>query len=91
ISQTVEREFLWGVVAVNVRRSIQDANSWTEIGIAVLDENGTTVCDADLSVTVTYPSGRQEQVSKNDGTIITNETCVDKSVTNEPDYFFQIE
>lgn len=85
-SETVTQDFTWGVLAINLRRSIERPNTPTEIGLAVLSVTGQTNCDADMTLNVTDPSGRTQILKSTDGTIIKNPDCLDRSVTNNFDY-----
>ncbi|MCA9397515.1 hypothetical protein KC573_01690, partial [candidate division WWE3 bacterium] len=63
------------------------------IAIAVLDEYGEMVCDADVRLSITYlPQGRRSGVTRTtalttkDGHIQINPECYLKEKTNKPDY-----
>ncbi|MFH0853356.1 MAG: hypothetical protein V1853_03025 [bacterium] len=81
-------DFLWGVVAVNVRQSVVAPGTEQQVHLAVLDDDGRTVCDASIQATVTDPGGGVRNFSTGAGTVITKPDCVDRSVTNAPDYWF---
>lgn len=81
-----ERTFLWGVLAMNLRRSIERPKTDTYIGLGVLNAKGTTMCDAQVILTVTDPTGQVTTRKTDDGSITKNPECVDKSVTNDFDY-----
>lgn len=84
--ESVYTEFYWGVLAVNVRKSIGTPDTYTEIGMAVLDDLGATICDARLDVILQHPGGRLEQFTTTNKTVVTNPLCADKSFTMQPDY-----
>ncbi|MFA6909335.1 MAG: helix-turn-helix domain-containing protein, partial [Patescibacteria group bacterium] len=84
--QDVVQDFSWGVIAANVRSSVIAPDTYTEIGATVLDDLGTTICHALVTVTVEHPGGTVETFSTADKTVVKNPTCKDKSVTNEADY-----
>lgn len=86
--KVLTQTFYWGVVAVNVRQSLAPTNTAQKVHLAVVDDLGRTVCDANIDVTVTDPSGSASVFHTSDATIEKNPDCVDKSVTNEPDYSF---
>jgi hypothetical protein len=44
------------------------------------------VCDSRVTLTVTDPAGQPTDYGTDDGTVIRNPECKDRSVTNEPDY-----
>lgn len=84
---TVEEEFLWGVLALNPTRAVPAVGDEEVIGMGVLDDAGKTICDASIKAVVTDPKGRRLTFST-DKNIIRNPDCVDKGVTNKPDYRF---
>ncbi len=53
----LEKEFTWGVLAINTNKSIYLPNGQAFLQMAVLDEQGHTVCDADLTLEITAPDG----------------------------------
>ncbi|MBI2984811.1 MAG: hypothetical protein HYY50_04270 [Candidatus Kerfeldbacteria bacterium] len=85
-TMVVNRTFFWGVIGVNVRRSIIRPDTTTEIGMTVLDDTGHTQCSAGVELVVTDPAGRNQRFSTSDGTIRPDPECVDKGVTINPDY-----
>ncbi|NTV31323.1 DUF2341 domain-containing protein [candidate division WWE3 bacterium] len=84
--QTLTQDFTWGVLAVNVDKSVYYPNEVVPIGIAVLDDDGTTLCDARLSVVVTAPSGKRTEYTSDNNQVSVSKTCRDKNVTYDPDY-----
>jgi len=86
-----EVEFFWGVLAINTNKSIYLSSEAlaaeglppeiAHIGMAVLTDAGKTVCDANLRLTITTPSGELvgPQVDR-------NSSCGPTTVTNKPDY-----
>ena len=86
VEQIIEQPFWWGALGINVRTSIGPPVEHTEVSIGLVDEVGRTICDGDIELDVVNPNGNVQRFSTSDSTIVVNETCVDKSVTNEPDY-----
>ncbi len=80
------QEFLWGVLAINTNKSIYKPNENANISIAVLDELGRMICDAEVSLFITSPSGIQSTHTTLDGSIIVNNACKSHEVTNLADY-----
>jgi hypothetical protein len=84
----IEEDFTWGVLAINVNKSIyisnqQQATSETAyIQMAVLDDSGHTICDANLKLEIISPtsSTTYPQIQKSG-------ECGPNNVTNVPDYF----
>lgn len=86
VTSTVEKEFLWGVAAINVTHAVAKPGIEQVIGMGVLDDAGVTICDAEIVLTVTDPKGRADRYSTDAGSVQRNDKCVDKGVTNLPDY-----
>ena len=83
-----EQEFGWGVLAINVNKSIYLPNEQAYLQMAVLKDNGHTICDADLALKITYlETGAETNLSTADGTIQYSGQCKGNNVTNVPDYF----
>ncbi|PLX21685.1 hypothetical protein C0584_02095 [Candidatus Parcubacteria bacterium] len=91
---TLEEEFSWGVLAINTNKSVySSADDSAFIQMAVLDEEGHTICDADLRLDVTLPGGEIRIFDTSNDTIIRNEFCGPDNVIDTPDYYmyFQLE
>lgn len=84
---SLETEFWWGVIGVNVRAATQEPGRMQTIHIAVLDDYGRTLCQAPVRVWLTDPAGFRQLFSTEAGTVERNPDCRDRSVTNEPDYY----
>nr|MCK4930222.1 hypothetical protein [Nanoarchaeota archaeon] len=82
-----EQQFLWGVLAINTHKSIYLPNETAFIGIAVLDNAGRMVCDADVTLEITAPDGSITILSTSDNTIKVSPECRVYGVTNLPDYY----
>jgi hypothetical protein len=54
-----EPEFTWGVLAINTNKSIYLPGEKAFFQMAVLDTLGHTVCDANLTLEITTPSGKK--------------------------------
>lgn len=78
--------FLWGVLAINTSKSIYTKDEPVDVAIAVLDNAGHMVCDADVSLVVDHPSGQKTTLSTQDATIVVNKECKTHDVTDKPDY-----
>jgi hypothetical protein len=82
-----EQDFTWGVLAINFNKSIYLPNEKADISIAVLDETGMMVCDADVRLGVVNEElDIDEELSTEDGTIIVNPECFIHGFTLNPDY-----
>ena len=84
---TQEQDFTWGVLAINTHKSIYLPNEAASIGIAVLDNEGHMVCDADVTLTITDPSDNETVLSTGNGLIKVSPQCCVYGVTNLPDYY----
>ncbi len=70
-----EKEFPWGLVSLNTRKSIYKPGERAEFIIVVLDKYGHSVCDAGISMTVTNPDNEKTVYRTGDGTILRGEEC----------------
>ncbi|MBI3572603.1 MAG: hypothetical protein HY092_00180 [Candidatus Kerfeldbacteria bacterium] len=86
--ETISKVFLWGVVALNFRQATINVGSQESIGVGVLDDEGRTLCGANLLVKITDPRGGVRSNTTGDHSVAVNKHCIDKGVTNEPDYAF---
>ncbi len=81
-----QTEFTWGVLALNFDKATYRAGDVAHVGLGLVDDNGHTLCKADLSLLVTAPSGKHLSFSTSAGTIVLSDVCGPVSVTNEADY-----
>ena len=84
---TQEQDFTCGVLAINTHKSIYLPNEAASIGIAVLDNEGHMVCDADVTLTITDPSDTETVLSTDNGLIKVSPQCCVYGVTNLPDFY----
>jgi len=82
-----EEQDLTGVLAINTHKSIYLENEEAFIGIAVLDDQGHMVCDADLVLTITDPGNKETILTTANGDIKVSDQCSVYGVTNLPDYY----
>ena len=85
-TEKASQEFIWGVLALNIAKSSYEIGESVEIGSAVLDDAGVTICDADIEVEITSPGGDRAKLSTDQKTVTTSDSCVDKNFTLKPDY-----
>lgn len=85
---TITKEFLWGVVALDFDRPNPRPNDPVQAGIGVLDDAGVTICNAKIDVKLTDPRGQVTTYNVKKKNLKVNPDCVDKGVTNTPDYSF---
>jgi len=84
---TQEQDFTWGVLAINTHKSIYLPNEAAFIGIAVLDNEGHMVCDADVTLTITDPGNNETVLSTSNSLINVSPQCCVYGVTNLPDFY----
>ncbi len=73
--------FYWGVLALNPNKSSYEPGDTAHLSIAALDDSGNTMCDAQLALTVTDPSGVSSDVP-----VVAGGGCGDNNVTTLPDF-----
>ena len=78
----IEQEFMWGVLAININKSIYLPNEQAYLQMGALRDDGNTLCDANLKLEITNPSGQitYPQVEKSG-------LCKGNNVVDVPDYF----
>ncbi|MCK4520928.1 hypothetical protein KAT95_03705, partial [Candidatus Parcubacteria bacterium] len=77
-----EQDFIWGVLAINVNKSIYLPSETAYIQMAALRDNGHTLCDANLNLEIISPDG----ITNNPEVQISGE-CGPNNVIDVPDYF----
>ncbi len=82
-----EQDFTWGVLAINTDKSLYKPGDTAYLQMGVLTDQGHTVCDADLTLAITTPSGAVTQLDTRDGSIVREEMCGPDNVINVPDYY----
>ncbi|MFC1722498.1 hypothetical protein ACFL0C_02515, partial [Patescibacteria group bacterium] len=83
---TFTQDFSWGVLAVNTNKSIYTPNETAVIAMAVLDDAGEMVCDANVTLLITDPNGRKTLLDTHDNTIRVSPNCSKKEYIPTPDY-----
>jgi hypothetical protein len=63
---SLEQDFTWGVLVVNSNKSIYSPGEKAYLQMGVLDEEGNTVCDAELELEIIAPDG-SKTILKTDG------------------------
>ncbi len=85
--KTLTQEFYWGVLAINSDKSIYKPEETAYLQIAALDHRGDTLCDANLELTITAPSGSQTVLNTALEEIKKSGSCDGNNFTMTPDYF----
>jgi hypothetical protein len=82
-----DQDFTWGVLALNFNKTIYKLGEKAYLQMAVLDDFGDTLCDADIQLEITKPNGKKIKLNMKDNEIIRNKKCGHNNVINEPDYY----
>ncbi|MFH1292425.1 MAG: LamG-like jellyroll fold domain-containing protein [bacterium] len=77
-----QQEITWGLMAFNSNKAVYQPGEVAYLQMAVLDEQGHTVCDANLNLEIIQPNGvNQPLVVEKSG------QCGMDNITDVPDYF----
>jgi len=83
----VTSEFLWGVLVMNMNKSVYWPGETVSFGMGVLGPDGHTICDANLVLRVTAPDGSvQELTTEQPDGVQRSATCGPDNVTDVADY-----
>ena len=93
-SYQLEQDFTWGVLAINTEKSSYKPNEEAFIAMGVVDDEGRTICDAQLELQITAPDGtttNRSTSSANEANaaneaILTSDACGGSTQTDAPDY-----
>ncbi len=78
-----------GLVAINTHKSVYLPDETVFIAIGILDHEGHVVCDANVTLIITDPSGTDTKLTTKNGDIIISDECEYLGVTDLPDYYTQ--
>ncbi len=81
------QDFTWGVLAFNTNKSIYSSGEEAFLQMAVLDDLGHTICDANLYLEITAPDGGVAYLNTDNNLIVHNPLCGPDNVIEEPDYY----
>ena len=84
--QESTQDFTWGVLAINPDKATYNPGETAKIAMAVLNEQGAMVCDANVNLIITDPNGTKTGLSTTDKSIIVGPDCKSHAVTIGPDY-----
>ena len=87
VNYTIEQDFTWGVLAINVNKSIYLPNEDSFIGIGVLDDEGHMVCNASVTLEIINPLNQKTTLTTTNGDIKISPECEVYGVTDLPDYY----
>ncbi len=82
-----EQDFSWGVLAINVDRSIYHTGDTAYVQMGVIDDFGHTICDADMTLVITSPLGVDQTYTTSDGTVVREPQCGPDNYIHVPDYY----
>lgn len=88
-----QQNFSWGVLAMNTDKSIYNPGDNSYLQFAVLNDQGHTICNADLELSISSPSGIIKNYTTNtvlpDGysAIVEENKCGPDNVISVPDYY----
>lgn len=81
------QDFTWGVLALNTNKSLYVSNETAKIAIAVLDEQGNMVCNANVKLEIKNQISKiDDTLSMDNGKIIVNPQCQSHAFSLTPDY-----
>ena len=83
----LEEGFTWGVLAINIDRSIELPGNDALLQFAVLNDTGYTICNADLDLVIKSPSGKKFEFTTKDDSIVKEEQCGPNNLIDKPDYY----
>jgi len=82
-----EQDFTWGVLAINVDKSVYESGNDAYIQMGVLNDEGFTICNAGLDLYIKDPTGSVTHFSTDDDSIIREKECGPNNVIAVPDYY----
>jgi hypothetical protein len=82
-----EKDFTWGVLAINFNKTIYLEDETAYVQMAVLTDTGDTICDARLVLEIESPEGDIEILSTDEGGVLYSGKCGPNNVIDVPDYF----
>ncbi|MCH7912468.1 MAG: VCBS repeat-containing protein, partial [Deltaproteobacteria bacterium] len=87
VTYVENQEFTWGVLALNVNKSIYLPSEKSLIGIGVLDDEGRIVCDASVTLVIINPSNQKTVLTTASKDIKISPECSVLGVTELADYY----
>ncbi len=82
-----EQDFTWGVLVINTNKTVYNSGDDAYIQMGVLSDDGHTICNSDLNLTITNPNGIKTNLSTSNGGIIREAQCGPDNVITVPDYY----
>ncbi|MFZ1721290.1 MAG: hypothetical protein WAU07_02180 [Microgenomates group bacterium] len=86
-AEVAQKQFWWGVLAINTNQSVYKPDEEVDFSIGVLDSQGEMVCDAIVSLEIIHQESSLKHVlSTENGEIGVNQECEVYGLTFNPDY-----
>ncbi len=82
-----KQDFSWGVLAINTDKSIYKTGDTAYLQMGVLNDQGHTICDAKLALSITGPTGTVSNFNTNNNSIVSDSSCAPDNVITVPDYY----
>ena len=82
-----QQDFTWGVLSINVNKSVYETGEDAYLQMGVLTNQGHTICSANLGLTITSPNGTVANFSTNNHSIVSEPQCGPDNVISVPDYY----
>ncbi len=79
------QDFTWGVLAINFNKPVYSKGDQAYIQVGVLDDDGHTICDADLEISI--KNEEKEEDFSTDDKIKYSGVCAGDSYVEIPDYY----
>jgi hypothetical protein len=87
-TETLEKTFPWGVLAINTNKSIYLPGETAYLQMAALGDDGHTICNANLKLKIKNEKLKiEDELSTAGGRIQRSRECGPDNVTDKPDYF----
>jgi len=77
-TETLTQSFAWGVLALNSDKDQYNLAETADLHIGVLDDEGEIVCNAEVELSITSPSGNNTILDTYNDSIAVSDTCAVK-------------
>lgn len=85
--KTSKQDFTWGVLALNSDKAVYRPKETAQIAMAVLDDKGEMVCDANIELRIKNQELRiDDTLSTQNKQVLINPECTSHNFTLKPDY-----
>jgi transposase-like protein len=87
VETVTKPDLSWGVIGINVPKSVYKPGEDARLAVSVLDERGMGSCYAELTANIIDPTGHTETYSTHSRNIQHSPTCGAATITDKPDYW----